>query len=117
MNYLLEELAIIKQRVSSIRFKIERKEIKNEAKLEKKRSIHLLEIEKNLNFRPRRDRSKSIPYMSMKHRLKSLKEVKEDMQIQKCKLPEEFKSHDGMNPIRVQEFNYNDINREILVSP
>ena len=73
-----------------IRFKIERKCIKNGVREERRQSIIKLEQEKNLNFHPKKDRSKSIPIINMNIRLKALKEMKEEILMKKSKIADEF---------------------------
>ena len=73
-------------KLSSIRFKFERKCIKNEAKDVRRESIIKLEQEKNLNFNPKKDRSKSIQVINMNLRLKALKEMKEEILLKKSKI-------------------------------
>jgi hypothetical protein len=57
MDVLKEELGQIKSKLVCMRFKIERKCIKNDAKEQRRQSIHKLEVERNLIFRPKKDRS------------------------------------------------------------
>ena len=78
-------------RLVGIRFKIERKCIKNGEREKRRQSIHELEKEKNLNFHPKRDRSKSIPTINMNLRLEALKDIKEDLLMRKSKIS------DGIN--------------------
>jgi hypothetical protein len=77
-----------------IRFKIERKCIKNGVREERRQSIIKLEMEKNLNFHPKKDRSKSIPIINMNIRLKALKEMKEEILMKKSKIAEEINDED-----------------------
>jgi len=69
----------VNSKLVSIRFKIERKCIKNEAREERRQSIHKLEMEKKVVFHPKKARSSSIPTINMNLRLKALKDMKEDL--------------------------------------
>ena len=100
-----------------IKFKIERKSIKNGAREERRASIHKLEQEKNIAFHPKRDRSKSIPIINMNLRLKSLKEMKEDMLMKKSRVGDELIPQDFELKIPIMEYNFNDIGRKILLEP
>jgi len=64
--------------------------IKNCAKEDRRQSIQKLEMEKNLQFHPKKDRSKSIPTININLRLEALKEMKEDLLMRKCKISEEI---------------------------
>ena len=80
----------LNSKLVGLRFKIERKCIKNDVREERRKSIIKLEMEKNLNFHPKRDRSKSNPIINMNIRLKALKEMKEDILMKKSKIAEEI---------------------------
>jgi hypothetical protein len=79
MQKLNEELNQLNSRLACIRFKIERKCIKNAHREQRRQSIHKLENEKNLQFHPKKDRSKSIPSINMNMRLEALRDMKEDL--------------------------------------
>lgn len=100
-----------------IRFKIERKCIKNGAREDRRQSIHKLEIEKNLQFHPKKDRSKSIPTINMNLRLEALKDIKEDLLMRKSKISDEIKPEEEILLPPVMEYNYNDIRRYIMAEP
>jgi len=68
-------------------------------------------------FHPKRDRSKSIPIINVNLRLKALKELKEDIQMKKNKVPHEIESTEEELIVPVLEYNYNYINREIMEHP
>ena len=59
-------------------------------------------MEKNLLFHPKKNRSKSIPNLNIKVRLNVLKEMKEELLIK------------PFPQVKVNEYNFNDINREII---
>lgn len=120
-NQLTQQVSDVKNMVNNlnsklvcIRFKIERKCIKNGVREERRASIHKLEQEKNIAFHPKRDRSKSIPIINMNLRLKSLKEMKEDMLMKKSRVGDEVNSHDLELRVPILEYNFNDIGRKIL---
>ena len=100
-----------------IRFKIERKSIKNGAREERRASIHKLEMEKNIAFHPKRDRSKSIPIVNMNLRLKSLKDMKEDMLIKKSRVNGEIIPSDYEPRAIINEYNSNAMDRKIIAKP
>ena len=100
-----------------IRFKIERKSIKNGAREERRASIHKLEMEKNIAFHPKRDRSKSIPVVNMNLRLKSLKDMKEDMLIKKSRVGGEIIPSDYEPRALINEYNSNAMDRQIIGKP
>ena len=83
----------------------------------RRQSIHKLEIEKNLIFRPKKDRSKSIPTINMNLRLKALKHMKEDLLLRRSQIKDEISKDDYELVIRVQPYCYNDIKREIMLEP
>jgi len=70
-----------------------------------------------MSFHPKRDRSKSIPIINVNLRLKALKELKEDIQMKKNKVPHEIESTEEELIVPVLEYNYNCINREIMEHP
>ena len=74
-------------------------------------------MEKNLNFRPKRDRSKSIPISNNNMKLKVLKEIKDELMMKECQAANEFFSGDYEIKVPVHEYSYNDINREIWNQP
>lgn len=84
------QVSNLNSKLVCIRFKIERKCIKNGVREERRQSIIKLEQEKNLNFHPKKDRSKSIPIINMNIRLKALKEMKEEILMKKSKIADEF---------------------------
>jgi hypothetical protein len=84
------QVSNLNSKLVCIRFKIERKCIKNGVREERRQSIIKLEQEKNLNFHPKKDRSKSIPIINMNIRLKALKEMKEQTLMKKSKIADEF---------------------------
>lgn len=59
----------LNSKLAGIKFKIDRKMIKQGARDERRLSIHKLEKEKNLSFHPKKDRSKSIPTININLRL------------------------------------------------
>ena len=65
-------------------------------------------------FHPKRDRSKSIPIVNMNLRLKSLKDMKEDMLIKKSRVNGEILPKDFELKVPVHEYAYNDMQRNIL---
>lgn len=83
----------------------------------RRQSIHKLEIEKNLIFRPKKDRSKSIPTINMNLRLKALKHMKEDLLLRRSKIKDEINKDDYELLIRVLPYSFNDIKREIMSEP
>jgi hypothetical protein len=89
-----KEVCSVNSKLLCIRFNIDRKFIKNEAREVRRQSIHKLEIEKNLIFRPKKDRSKSIPTINMNLRLKALKHMKEDLLLRKSKIKDEISRDD-----------------------
>jgi hypothetical protein len=91
--------------------------IKQGAREERRQSIHKLEIEKNLVFHPKKDRSKSIPTINMNLRLQALKDMKEDLLMRKCKVLDEIADNEYELRVQINEFNYNDIKRRILPKP
>jgi hypothetical protein len=76
-----------------------------------------LEQEKNLNFHPKKDRSKSIPVINMNFRLKALKEMKEEILLKKSKIANEVNDEDANYFIPVLYYNHNSIFRDILEKP
>ena len=117
MKELYGSLNNLNSKLVCLRFKIERKCIKNEAREERRQSIIKLEQEKNLNFHPKRDRSKSIPIINMNIRLKALKEMKEEILMKKSKIAEEINDEDISCKVPVMFYNHNDIRRDILHKP
>ena len=96
-NKNVEEVTKIKMKVNevrsklaSIKFKIERKCIKNKPIEERKRSIVKLEEEKHLSFHPKNGRSKSIPHINMNLRIEALRDMKEDLMIRNSKVSGEI---------------------------
>ena len=51
----------------------------------------------------------------MNLRLKSLKEMKEDMLMKKSRVGEELTSHDLELKVPIMEYDFNDIGRKILL--
>jgi len=100
--------------LASIKFKIDRKLIKHGAKEERRNSIVKLEIEKNLQLRNKKDRSKSIPNISINLRVEALKDMKEDILMRQCKISDEILDDEMELVVPILEYNYNDIKREIL---
>jgi len=104
-------------KLACIKFKIERKCIKNGAREERRASIHKLEIEKNLLFHPKNSRSKSIPTINMDLRIEALKERKEDLLMRRSKISDEINEDELELVLPVIELNYNDIKRKIMANP
>ena len=109
------DISAVNSKLVCIRFRIERKYIKNGAREERRQSIHKLEMEKNLMFHPKKDRSKSIPTINMNLRLKALKDMKEDLLMRKSKISDEIMENDLEVKVPVMEYNYNHIKREIMI--
>lgn len=112
-----KDVGQVNSKLLCIRFNIDRKFIKNEAREVRRQSIHKLEIEKNLVFRPKKDRSKSIPTINMNLRLKALEHMKEDLLLRRSKIKDEISKDDYELLIRIQPYCYNDIKREIMIEP
>jgi L-lysine 2,3-aminomutase len=70
-----------------------------------------------MSFHPKRDRSKSIPIINVNLRLKALKELKEDIQMKKNKVPREIENAEEELIVPVLEYSYNHIDREIMDHP
>ena len=104
-------------KLACIKFKIERKCIKNGAREERRASIHKLEMEKNLLFHPKNSRSKSIPTINMDLRIEALKDMKEDLLMRRSKISDEITEDELELLLPVIELNYNDINRKIMANP
>ena len=117
VKQLTNDVNLVKSKLAGIKFKIDRKMIKQGARDERRQSIHKLEIQKNLQFHPKRDRSKSIPTINMNLRLQALKDMKEDLLMRKCKISDEIEDEELELRIPVNEYNYNDIKRQILPKP
>jgi hypothetical protein len=117
MVSLQQNLGEARQRIVSIKFKMERRGIKSGLKEERKRSIFKLEQEKNLVFNPRKGRSQSLPNIHAQFRVKAIKEMREDILLAKYTAPNEFKQNETLSKVRVSQFNFNDIGREILEQP
>ena len=117
LQKLEEQMGTLNSKLVSIKFKIERQSIKNGAREERRNSIHRLEIEKNLVFRPKRDRAKSIPTIHNNHRLKALREIKGQLTTNENKIPEEFTANDFEVSVPVHEYCFNDIKRDIMDAP
>lgn len=111
MEKLQEEINTLNSKLAGIRFKIDRKMIKQGAREERRQSIHKLELEKNLQFHPKRDRSKSIPTINMNLRLQALKDMKEDLLMRRCKISDEIDDQELEINVRSMEYNFNNINR------
>lgn len=105
----------IDAKLVGIRFRMERKCIKNDAREQRRKSIVQLEIEKNVKFHPKKQRSKSIPAIDMNKRLKCLKEIKEDLLLNRTPVPHEILDDELERPIQILSYNYNAIKREILL--
>lgn len=117
LEEITKDVGSVNSKLLCIKFNIERKFIKNEAREVRRQSIHKLEIEKNLIFRPKKDRSKSIPTINMNLRLKALKHMKEDLLLRRSKIKDEISKDDYELLVRIQPYSYNDINREIMAEP
>ncbi len=117
MATLEEELNKVNSKLVSIRFRIERKCIKNDAREERRQSIHILEKEKNVTFHPKKPRPSSIPTANMGMRLKVLKDIREDLLMQKSKVSDEIQDDELELDVRVNYMNHNDIQREIYDEP
>ena len=91
--------------------------IKQGAREERRKSIHKLELEKNLSFHPKRDRSKSIPTINMNLRLQALKDMKEDLLLRRCKILDEIEKDELELKIPIKTYNFNNIKRKILYQP
>ena len=117
LEEITKDIGQVNSKLLCIRFNIDRKFIKNEAREVRRQSIHKLEIEKNLIFRPKKDRSKSIPTINMNLRLKALKHMKEDLLLRRSQIKDEINKDDYELLIRVQPYCYNDIKREIMAQP
>ena len=117
VEQLGKDISALNSKLVCIRFKIERKCIKNGAREERRQSIHKLEVEKNLLFHPKKDRSKSIPNINMNLRLKALKDMKEDIIIRRSKISDEIHEDEYELIVPVNHYNYNSIKREILEKP
>lgn len=117
LQKLEEQMGTLNSKLVSIKFKIERQSIKNGAREERRNSIHRLEIEKNLVFRPKRDRAKSIPNIHPNLRLKALREAKGEMMVNENKIPDEFTANDFEVLVPVHEYSFNDIMRDIMDAP
>lgn len=89
--------------------------IKQGAKEERRASICKLERERNLQFRPKRARAQSIPTMNAHLRLQALKDMKEDLLMQQEIV--EHNPNDLELRVKIHDYNFNDINREILIDP
>ena len=87
---LEHDISLVNSKLACIKFKIERKCIKNGAREERRASIHKLEQEKNVQFHPKRDRSKSIPMINMNLRLLALKDMKEDLLMRRGRMGDEI---------------------------
>ena len=74
-------------------------------------------MEKNLQFHPKKDRSKSIPTINMNLRLEALKDMKEDLLLHRCKISEEIDENDVEVVLPVLGYNFNDIKRKIMPQP
>ena len=74
-----DQTSTLNSKLVGIKFKIERQAIKNEAREQRRNSIHKLEMEKNVIFRPKHSRSKSIPISNANMKLKVLKEIKDEL--------------------------------------
>jgi hypothetical protein len=103
--------------LACIKFKIERKCIKNGAREERRASIHKLEQERNIQFHPKRDRSKSIPMINMNLRLLALKDMKEDLLMRRGKISDEIDEEELELQVPVMEYNFNDIKRDLVEKP
>ena len=106
---------LLNSKMAGIRFKIDRKMIKQGARDSRRQSIHKIEIEKNLVFHPKRDRSKSIPTINMNLRLQALKDMKEDLLMRRCKIQDEIGEDEIELKVAINEYNYNDIRRDIMI--
>ena len=117
LNSLIQKVSQVNAKLVGIKFRIERKCIKNEAREQRRRSIHQLEMDKNLKFHPKKERSKSTPHINMNVRLKCLKDIKEDLILNRTPVPNEILDDEFEQPVPILSYNYNNINREILKMP
>lgn len=101
VDHLKSEAGAVNSKLCCLKFNIDRKFIKNEARENRRQSIHKLELEKNLIFHPKKDRSKSIPTINMNLRLKALKHMKEDLLLRKSKIQDEIGKDDFEIDVRV----------------
>ena len=107
----------MESKIAGIKFKIERKCIKNNIKEERRMSIHRLELEKDLNFHPKKSRANSQPEIKVSVRLEALKDMKEELLLRRCKIAEEVLEDEPEIKIPTLEYCFNDINRKILDQP
>ena len=68
-------------------------------------------------FRPKKDRSKSIPVLNMNLKLKSFHDMKEDLLLKKSGIYDEIDKEDLEALVPILEYNQNNINRKILLMP
>lgn len=68
-------------------------------------------------FHPKKDRSKSIPTINMNLRLEALKDIKEDLLMRKSKISDEINPEEEQLILPVMEYNYNNMDREIMERP
>ena len=109
----------MRSKCAGIKFKIDRKMIKQGAQDERRMSIHKLEQRKNLLFRPKyeKNRSKSIPTINANIRLQALKDMKEELLMQKTMQSFEFGADELEPRVLIHEYSFNDIKRQILPHP
>ena len=50
-------------------------------------------------------------------KLKVLKEIKEELLVKECQAPQEFVPNDFEIALPINEYSYNDINRDIMNQP
>jgi len=117
MKKLANDINLLNSKLACIKFKIERKCIKNAAREQRRQSIHKLENEKNLQFHPKKDRSKSIPSINMNMRLEALRDMKEDLLMRRWLISDEIKKEEVELKVPVLEYCYNDIKRQIMPKP
>lgn len=53
----------------------------------------------------------------MNLRLQALKDMKEDLLMKKCKISDEINEDELELRVAINEYNYNDINRQIMSKP
>jgi hypothetical protein len=105
----------INSKLLTIKYRIARQAIKDEARQERRNSIHKLEMEKNLNIRPQRSRSVSLGGAAQQ--IKVLKVIKDALFDKELQNVREFHQGDFEIKVPTKEYSYNDMNREILSSP
>lgn len=70
-----------------------------------------------MKFHPKKERSKSTPSLNMNMRLKCLKDIREDLILNRTPVPYEIEEDELDSIIPIHSYNYNDMKREILLMP